>query len=265
MNPTPSYYSIIPANVRYDKELCPNEKLLYGEITSLCNTTGKCTAGNQYFADLYDKAKETISRWISHLERKGYISTTYIRLNNEINNQQRIITLKDENKSDLGTPVFIGVPDESKNNYEDEQKENTEECDLDESQHQGVLTKISRGIDENVKGGIDENVKENNTRFNIVSINDIYKHFENCFKKPITEMVKFFFETWIKVFNGEIIMRAIDIAVENEVLKISYLNGILNNWKQSNYKSLDDINKNNKRNIEIPQEVNLSEIGRAHV
>lgn len=29
-----SYYAIIPANVRYDKRLKPNTKLLYGEITA---------------------------------------------------------------------------------------------------------------------------------------------------------------------------------------------------------------------------------------
>ena len=69
-----AYYAIIPANVRYDKDLAPNAKLLYGEITVLCNDKGYCWATNQYFADLYKVSKITVSRWISTLNKKGYIS-----------------------------------------------------------------------------------------------------------------------------------------------------------------------------------------------
>lgn len=69
----PSYYAIIPANVRYDKDLAPNAKLLYGEITSLCNQKGYCYAQNSYFSDLYGVSKTSISKWISSLINKGYI------------------------------------------------------------------------------------------------------------------------------------------------------------------------------------------------
>lgn len=71
----PNYYAIIPANVRYDENLAPNEKLLYGEITALCNKTGQCFATNQYFAELYKVEIETISRWIKHLNNNSYIQT----------------------------------------------------------------------------------------------------------------------------------------------------------------------------------------------
>lgn len=69
-----AYYAIIPAEVRYDEDLPPNAKLLYGEITSLCNEKGYCWASNQYFADLYKVSKITVSRWISTLNKKGYIT-----------------------------------------------------------------------------------------------------------------------------------------------------------------------------------------------
>ncbi len=68
-----NYYAIIPATVRYDKELKPAEKLLYGEITALANKNGYCFAKNRYFAELYDVTIVTVSRWISHLQSLGYI------------------------------------------------------------------------------------------------------------------------------------------------------------------------------------------------
>lgn len=71
-----SYYAIIPANVRYDKDLTPNAKLLYGEITALCNERGYCWASNQYFADLYGVSKTSITDWINQLIKKRYISRT---------------------------------------------------------------------------------------------------------------------------------------------------------------------------------------------
>lgn len=73
-----SYYAIIPAEVRYDEELPPNAKLLYGEITSLCNEKGYCWATNQYFADLYHCSVSAVKKWISALVKKGYISLELI-------------------------------------------------------------------------------------------------------------------------------------------------------------------------------------------
>ena len=69
----PNYYAIIPAKVRYSN-LKPNAKLLYGEITALSGKTGYCFASNNYFAELYGVSKNTISRWISDLNKLGFIN-----------------------------------------------------------------------------------------------------------------------------------------------------------------------------------------------
>lgn len=68
-----SYYAVIPADVRYDKKLKPNEKLLYGEITALCNEKGFCWASNKYFAELYSVSTTSVSLWIKNLSDNGYI------------------------------------------------------------------------------------------------------------------------------------------------------------------------------------------------
>ena len=73
-----NYYAIIPANVRYDNDLNPNAKLLFGEITSLCDKYGYCYATNEYFANLYNVSKVSISKWISSLIKKGYIESEII-------------------------------------------------------------------------------------------------------------------------------------------------------------------------------------------
>ena len=70
-----SYYAIIPANVRYDENLTPNAKLLYGEVTALCNEKGYCWAGNSYFANLYGVSNVSISKWINQLVKQGYLTS----------------------------------------------------------------------------------------------------------------------------------------------------------------------------------------------
>lgn len=74
----PGYYGILPASVRYDKNLKPMEKIMYSELTALSNKNGYCNATNSYFAELYEVGKNTVSLWISDLEKAGYIKTKLI-------------------------------------------------------------------------------------------------------------------------------------------------------------------------------------------
>ena len=101
-----SYYAIIPANVRYDKNVCSSAKLLYGEITALCNQKGFCWASNSYFAELYGVSKTSVSKWIKQLIDGCYIkSSIEYKLNTKeiLNRYLTIISYPIEEK--LNTPI----------------------------------------------------------------------------------------------------------------------------------------------------------------
>ena len=105
MEEIPNYYAIIPANIRYDADLTANAKLLYGEITALCNEKGYCWATNEYFANLYGVSKTSISKWISSLIQKEYIfsETIYKEGTKEILNRYlRIVKDPIEEKLNRG-------------------------------------------------------------------------------------------------------------------------------------------------------------------
>lgn len=68
-----SFYAIIPAYVRYDKDLSSTSKLIYAEITALCNEKGYCWATNKYFSDLFDISIRQVQNIIKQLCDKNFI------------------------------------------------------------------------------------------------------------------------------------------------------------------------------------------------
>ena len=101
-----SYFAVIPANVRYDENLSPNAKLLYGEITALCNAEGYCWANNKYFAELYGVSVVSISKWINALVSRGYIESQIIYKEGTKEIDKRYITILYEPiKEKFNTPI----------------------------------------------------------------------------------------------------------------------------------------------------------------
>ena len=108
----PNYYAILTAEVRYNKTLTPNAKLLYAEITALINMNGDCFASNKYFADLYGKSKTTVSKWVSELVKEGFveIKLTYKEGTKEIDNRY-IRILKGGVKENNNSPIVKNLKD----------------------------------------------------------------------------------------------------------------------------------------------------------
>lgn len=142
----PSYYSIIPATVRYDKRLKAYERLMFSEITALSNKYGYCTASNSYFASLYEVDKTTISRWINHLKNLGYLQTQMIK-NGRAVASRRIYPNMDPVGRPCNTPI-------DRNATPIDQKINT------------LLIKGSRGYTQKDQYPIDRIAKDNSTRVN---------------------------------------------------------------------------------------------------
>jgi len=93
MKEKPNYYAIIPAEVRYSKALIPNAKLLYAEITALCNMNGKCTASTEYFCRLYEVSRVSVQKWLKNLEDNNHIKRVNIYKQGSKEILTRVITL----------------------------------------------------------------------------------------------------------------------------------------------------------------------------
>ena len=157
MNENPSYYAIIPAEVRYDKRLRANEKLMYGEITCLTQKEGYCYASNNYFASLYDVTPQAVSHWVSNLEKAGYIKLEYVYNGKEI--KERRMRL-------VSTKVEEGI-----------------------NKTLGVSTKVEEGINKTLIG-YQQKFKENNTSINNINSNNTNNVCADSFSENENEEVK---------------------------------------------------------------------------
>lgn len=82
----------IPKNIWLDTGLSLQEKAFLVEIDSLDNHNG-CYASNDYFSEFFNLSKNRCSEVIKKLEKKGYLSTSYIRSPDKKNIEKRIIRL----------------------------------------------------------------------------------------------------------------------------------------------------------------------------
>ena len=193
----PGYYGILPANIRYDKNLKPMEKIMYSELTALSNKNGYCNATNSYFAELYEVGKNTVSLWVSDLEKAGYIKTKLIYEPGTKNIKERRIYIANPITKNNDTPIT--------KNREDN---NTS------------INNTSRILKEKYKKEKSKNEVE--TYINDLKLNDDYKQllfryveYRKSIKKPIKTIVPI--KKILKDFSDWFSLdEAINIAMEKE-------------------------------------------------
>lgn len=227
MNEKPGYYSILTANVRYDKRLKANEKLLFSEITALSNKYGYCTATNGYFSNLYEVSKTSISTWINNLKRCGYLEIEKIYKENS----KEIIQRKMYPQTN---PIK-----ENLNRYS---------------------RKVKGGIQENLNTPIKENFKDNNININNININSSSNKGSssdeqiNAFTAyqmtgaALTGRQQPILVDYVDRLGHELVVHAIEYMEDHTKRpNFSYLRTILNDYEDNHITTVEDAIKNEER------------------
>lgn len=209
----PSYYSIITADVRYDERLKPNEKLLYSEITALSNKYGYCTATNSYFSKLYRADKSTVSRWVSHLEKCGYVQVEQTR------NGKRIVQRK---IYPVATPLLTkkSIPYAQKDQYPIDKKV------------KGNITRVnttSMNMRERIKQLLDTN-----TELSLLSWPDSLG--------AMTDLISnLLLDAFDQGMSADLIQKAIDITkYADPGTPYGYLKSVLSDWLSQGIYTMQD-------------------------
>lgn len=221
----PSYYSIIPASVRYDKDLRPNEKLLYGEITSLCNKNGYCFATNEYFANLYDVHKNTISAWISNLQKKDYIISKILYKENSKEIEKRVLF--------LGKGTIKEIAEIYCENHSDPINEKLNRYKL------------------NHLDPINEKLKDNNTSINNKPTTNkeknIFEYIEENFGRTLNSIEYEVINNWNEYnFPKDLLKYAVKKAILKNIYAIGYIDKILFEWNKNNIRTVAQAQKSDE-------------------
>ncbi|KRM63352.1 hypothetical protein FC14_GL000638 [Ligilactobacillus agilis DSM 20509] len=222
MHEQPSYYSILTANVRYDKRLRASEKVFFSEITALSNKYGYCTASNRYFANLYEVSKDTVSTWVSDLVKLGYVKREEIR-------SEQTKEVIERRLYPVATPPI----DKKADRYSSKERE---------------------GIDKKVATPIGKKAEENTTSLNITSINkvaavgeqgkldetDIFGEVQAC-GIQITPFNQQLLVDYIQKLNSELIVYAAQqTSVSAKHPNFNYFKAILERYIQLGLESVEE-------------------------
>lgn len=245
----PNYYSVITANVRYDKQLKANEKLLFSEITALATSGGYCHAKNAYFAKLYDVSKITISRWINHLSERGYLNIKTVYKGKQIV-ERKLYPIDTPINKKINTPINKKV-----NTYI--QKD------------QGVLTKMLRmnttslnttslnsssstpttknGCEEKTQNqkSVSDNKQDSDSLKDPQHVSEVYNRWNDTWGKP-SEAVEEAITKWVNEFGYEVVIHAINYAdprLKDISRAYGYLRSMMSNYHDHEVKTVADAEK----------------------
>ena len=217
MESNKNYYAVIPATVRYDKNLMFGAKLLYGEITALCNENGYCWASNSYFEELYQVSKQTVINWINSLKKGGYINTQV-----EYDSKSKMVKQRKIFICDIRIkPINDNLTTPSQKNLTTPSQKNL-------TYNNTVINNTVINIKENIKRKVLDYTENEQLIQVLYRFIDSRKNMKN----PMSE------------YAVTLLLNKLDRFTESEETKIEILNqSILNGWK-SVYPLKEEVNNN---------------------
>lgn len=226
----------IPREIWLSEDLSITEKVLLVEIDSLDNESG-CFASNEYFAKFLKISKDRVSRLISGLCKKGYVTSTMTYKEGSKEIDKRVLN------------TLIG--------YRHPIGENTNTLSV-ETPNPPV---------ENTDTPIGENNKDNNTRVNNTfnntdyslllqdTLNNVSNRGEEG-QKAVADNVYHFYQQnfgvlspligekiqdWVKDLGEELVKEALTKTLMNGSRNFSYAEAILKEWYHKGIKTLDQV------------------------
>ena len=109
----------ISAEILLNKDLSDKEKIILAMILYLSEEKGSCFAGNKYIASIVNVTHERVSKIISSLKNKGYVSVKLKYKTDSKEIEERQITPKPQNINRYSQKLQESTDN---NNYSDSEK-----------------------------------------------------------------------------------------------------------------------------------------------
>lgn len=210
----------IPVHVAYDEEVLkkPKAALLYGEINSMLNVTGKFYMSNNTIAKKLNVSRSTAIRYINLLKERGFIET--------------------ENVTDEMTGAIKGRYISLPSNNNDTRVVAQEKLGWSHGRYEGSSTGYTQK----------EHINKTNNIYNN-NINAIDPDEQRVFSKAeqifnMTPLIIQDLKEDIKEHDVDLIIYAMEITARNaERVTYRYYQQVLTNWNKRGFKTVDDVKK----------------------
>lgn len=229
----------IPKNIWLSTELSALEKVLLAEIESLDSGEG-CIATNQYFAGFLGVSKSWVSKLISGLEKKKFITLELVYKKGKKEIDKRIIRR---------TPIEL----EDNTLYDNSDIPIAPECS-DITEEEDNINNNNIYNNNLINNKVNKENKLNNINIynnGLQKIVDFYEQNINLLSPTIYEEIKSYLDDGLEV---ELIIRTLKEAVDRNFKNWKYAKGILDNCLANKIKTLHDFEieqenfKNKKKN-----------------